>query len=273
MPGSAPCRVAFDDFHVGPADRQAAGGHILCDYGISGRGGVAANPYRGDEDRVARDIGAVADLGGIFLETIPTRGDAPRANIHVRPNDGVAEVREMRYCAAGADPRVLDLGVGPDVNAFPELGPRPQPAERPDRDVGGKLDSLKVRALDPAAVTDGRVAYLGHRPDHAVLADDGLAGDRAERMDDAVLADAHIGIDERRARVGDRYAAGHQISQDALAHDVLGLRQLPPVVDAQDLFRIGNQHRLDLAFDQRDDISQVILLGLVLVLQLLQRRP
>src|SRR5207253_10900477 len=155
MPGSAPCRVAFDDFHVGPADRQAAGGHILCDYGISGRGGVAADPYRGDEDCVARDIGAIADLGDVLFEAIPVSRAAARANLHVRPDYGVAEVREMRYRAAGADPGVLDLGMGPDVNAFPELGPRPQPAERPDRDVGGKLDFLQVRALDPAAVTDG----------------------------------------------------------------------------------------------------------------------
>ena len=54
---------------------------------------------------------------------------------------------------------------------------------------------------------------------------------------------------------------------------MLGLGQLPPVVDAQDFSGVTNEHRVHLALDQRDDVRQVILLGFVLVLELLQRRP
>src|SRR5205823_10652823 len=125
MPGSAARRVPLHDFHFGAADRQAPSGHILCNYGISGRGRVASEPYRSDEDRVARDIGAVVDLSHVFLESVPVRRDAARANIHVRADYGVAKVGKMRYGAPGANFRVLDLGVGPHPDPFSELGSGP----------------------------------------------------------------------------------------------------------------------------------------------------
>src|SRR2546428_618599 len=177
--------------------------------------------------------------------------------------------RPSRCVAPGADFRVLDLGVGADMNAFGQFGPRSQPAERPDRDVRGDRDLFQVRALDPASIADLRIADLRHGADHAVLTNYALAGERAERMDHGVLADAHVRVDERRPGVRDRDAAGHQVIQDALAHDVLGLRQLPPVVDAQDFTRVLDGHGVDLALDQPDDVREVILVGPVLVLELL----
>src|SRR2546425_13200024 len=107
MSGSAARGVPLHDFHIGAADRQAPSGHILCNYGISGRGRVGADPYRSDEDRVARDIDAIADLGDVLLESVPGRRDAAGPDVHVRADDGIAEIRKMRYGAPSADFRVL----------------------------------------------------------------------------------------------------------------------------------------------------------------------
>src|SRR5439155_3597758 len=103
MSGSAARRVPLHDFHIGAADRQAPSGHILCNYGISGRGRVAADPNRSHEDRVARDIDAVADLGDVLLESVPVRRNTARTDVYVRADHRVAEVRKMRDGAPGAD--------------------------------------------------------------------------------------------------------------------------------------------------------------------------
>src|SRR6202022_2147357 len=99
------------------------------------------------------------------------------------------------------------------------------------------------------------------------------ARDKTEWEDDGGAANLPVGIDERRRRVRDRDAAGHQAIQDSLAHHALRLGQLSSIIDAKDLVAVLDGQRVYLAFDQSHDVRQVILAGPVLVLELEQRRP
>ena len=173
----------------------------------------------------------------------------------------------MRHGAARPDPGVLELGVGADPHAFGQLGARTQTAERTDRHVGADRALLQVGALDPRTVANPRVSQLGEGPDHAVLADHAAAGDGAERMDHRVLSHLHVRVDEGGARVGDRHAGAHQGLEDPPPHRRLGFRELHPVVDPQDLLLVTDPDGMDLALDQPHDVGQVVLAGLVSILQ------
>ena len=179
----------------------------------------------------------------------------------------------MRYRAPGADPGILDLGVGADVHPIRQLCPRPQAAEGPHGDLRSDLGFLQVGALDPRAVADGRIAQLRQRTDDAILADHAGPGNRREGVDHRVLADRDVGIDKGCRGVCDGDAADHQGIEDPLTHHVLGLGELPPVVDAEDLVAILHRHRRDLPLDQPDDVGQVVLARPVLVFELQQGRP
>src|SRR5919198_4128523 len=130
-----------------------------------------------------------------------------------------------------------------------------------------------MRALDARAVADDGVPQLAHGPDHAIVTDGAGAGDRRKRVDHGVSADPDIGIYISSIRVGDGDAADHEPVQDPVPHDALGVGQLPPVVDAQDLEWVLDGDSMHLALDEPDDVRQVILAGAVLVLELRQRRP
>src|SRR5919201_3086034 len=130
-----------------------------------------------------------------------------------------------------------------------------------------------MRALDARAVADDRVPQLAHGPDHAVITDGARPSNRRERMDHGVSADPDIGIYISGIRVGDGDAADHELVQNPVPHDALGVGQLPAVVDAQDLEWVFDGDSVHLALDEPDDVRQVILAGAVLVLELRQRRP
>src|SRR5205814_3392129 len=112
---SAARRVALDDLHLRTPDRQASSGHIFCYYRISGRGRVAADPDRGDENRVARDVGAIGNFRDVLFEAVPVGRDAAGADVDVGPDNGVTQIAEMRDGTAGADLGILDLGVSTDM--------------------------------------------------------------------------------------------------------------------------------------------------------------
>jgi hypothetical protein len=81
--------------------------------------------------------------------------------------------------------------------------------------------------------------------DAAILADHGVAGQAGKGFDDGVLAHADLRVDDDRLGALDRDAGQHQFPGLAGAQDAVGVRQLHPCVDAQQLARILDVHVLD----------------------------
>src|SRR5688572_26797561 len=89
------------------AQRERIGRNVLRD----GRAGAdiraAADADRRDELRVGADERAIFDDGLVFVLTVVVARDRARADVHVRADVGIADVRKVRRLCAFSEDRFL----------------------------------------------------------------------------------------------------------------------------------------------------------------------
>src|SRR6186713_2465503 len=106
---TADLRLATFDFLFHPAldvallagaDRERAGRHVLAHRRPGAD--VCALPHRDrrDELRIAPDERAVFDDGGVLVHAVVVAGDHSGADVHLRPDDRVTEIRKVHRLRA-----------------------------------------------------------------------------------------------------------------------------------------------------------------------------
>ena len=165
----------------------------------------------------------------------------------------------MGNLAAGADPGVLDLAVGPDFRLGAEFGSGPQVRVRPDVRARADDRAAPDGVFDLGAVADGCVQQVRRGSYYAVRPDTGLAPEERAGQDDGVAPDLYVRLDVGRDRVPDRYPVAHVGVQDAPAQDLLGPRQVRPVVYQVRLFQVLQpvRHRPRAAPDHLQHVRQI----------------
>ena len=96
---------------------------------------------------------------------------------------------------------------------------------------GGHPVSKRRAALD-------RIRQAKPPANQQSTADLRRAAQKSPRQDHGVPTDLHPGLDVRRDRVSYRHAVSHVPVEDAAREDLLGLRQVRPVVDERRLLRV-----------------------------------
>src|SRR5262245_1187927 len=115
-----------------------------------------------------------------------------------------------------------------------------------------RLAANRAQRDDAMIQDDDVVPYLGVAyPDatvnFATLADDRVSLETDARMNDGVGSDFDVSVDERRRRVLERDAGGHQRCSFRLPDDAADLGQFGPAVDAANLVFVSHPDRLDVA--------------------------
>src|SRR5215813_11252816 len=89
------------------ADRQRAGRNVLADRGAAADVCALADRDRRHQLRVAADERAVLDRRLVFLLAVVVARDRAGADVHLRADRRVAEIREMPGLRAGAEHGLL----------------------------------------------------------------------------------------------------------------------------------------------------------------------
>src|SRR5690606_3787798 len=76
-------------------DGERIGRDILCDNAAGARIGAIADFHRRDERRVRADERARADIGEMLAEAVIIAGDGARADIRMRADARIADIREV----------------------------------------------------------------------------------------------------------------------------------------------------------------------------------
>src|SRR5262249_9734328 len=149
------------------------------------------------------------------------------ADVDVRADLRVADVREVRGLRAIAEGGLLRFHEIADLHLPPELRARAQMRVRPyhrvvfDHRVLGHGAGLEVHVL-----AGGDVDQMHARLDHAAWTDLRFPFQRDEWIDHRVAIDGDRGVDDRRVWIAKGDAALHQRADDALLNDRVDHGQL-----------------------------------------------
>src|SRR6266571_4639038 len=116
----------FAAFSCGPAgfvdladarDSQAMRRNVFRDRRTSGHVRVIADAYRSDENGIAADENAFANMGGVLLEAVVVAGDRAGSDVGFWADLGIAKIGQMRHFCAFADSGLFCLHKVADARA------------------------------------------------------------------------------------------------------------------------------------------------------------
>ena len=132
----------------------------------AGRGAVAQGDRRAQHS-VAAHEDVVADNRAMLAHAIEVAGDRAGADVDPRAHRGVADIADVVANRAGADSRVLDLGIVADLRAILQHRAAPQVRERAHQAATSNAGPLHDRARHARTVADRAGGDLAVRTDLA----------------------------------------------------------------------------------------------------------
>ncbi len=208
-----------------------------------------------------------SDHRAVLVDAVVVDGDRGRADIGALADGGVADVGEVGHLGALAQLRVLDLDIGADLGLAGQPGPRAQVGVGAG---GGQLADLgTVRGgvahtgagADPGVLEGGVRAHLG------ALAQVGRALQLGVGQYHRVRLVGDLDVEPGGRRVHHGHAGPHRPLQQPVVQQPAGVRQLHPVVDAEDVPVVGGDHRAHPVAGPAQDLQGVgqVLLALRVV--------
>src|SRR5574342_1178834 len=127
------------------------------------RANISAFPDgdRRHEARVGTDESAGTDHGLVLGDAVVVAGDRASPDVHMITDDGIADIREVRYLGPAADLRFFQLHEVADLGADTDVRLRPQVAEWAELGLGLD-DGVGQHAVGPEgdAVADAAATHV-----------------------------------------------------------------------------------------------------------------
>src|SRR5260370_1568813 len=242
-------------------------------------GDIRAVPdaHRRDEGCIAADKNFVPDRRRILMEAIIIAGNRARADVALRSDFRVAQVREVHGFGAFTDGAIFKFNEITDTRAGLQVIVRAKEGKRTNDDVVVEA-ALRYHAvwLDGDVVAEDCVRQYATRSNGAVRADFGLAQQLNAGFDDGVFARGHVGIDQHGLRQLDGDAVIHQRVALPLPEHAVDFGEISTCIATKHFARIGGHvrhHALAPGIQRGNGISEIQLAVLVSGLYLRQPGP
>src|SRR5207244_1131289 len=184
-----------------------------------------------------------------------------RADVALRSDLGVAQIREVHGLGAFADGAFLELDEIADARAGFQVIVRSQPRKRPNNDaVVEPAFCHNAMGLDGHVVAEDGVGEYAAGSNGAVRADFGFAQQLHSGFNDGVFARGHVRIDQHRLRQLDSDTANHQLAPLSLSEYAVDFGKVRTCVAAKHFARVGGhlcQDGLALGVEHADGVRQV----------------
>jgi len=242
-------------------DGERVGGDIVRDGGAGGDVGAIADADRGDEDGIAADEDAVADLGVIFGDAVVVTSDGAGADVRVAADGGVAEIGEVHGFRAFVQDGVFHFDEIAEVGSGADIGAGAKAGEGADARMGAEAAGVENGVgEDGGVVIEAGIVEDAAGFDFAAGADARLAEKLDARLDDGVLTGGDFGIDDNCFGKINGDACVHELGGFAGAEDAIDLSEACARIAAENFAGVGGDLRED-AFvagaEERDGVGEV----------------
>ena len=188
---------------------------------------AATDADRRDELRIRANEHAVFQHGLVLVDAVVVAGDRAGADVDVRANIGIADVRQVRGLRAFAEDGLFRLDEIADLHVSSEFGAGTQMRVRPDcRLILDDRVFSYGAAFQMNVIADHDVGEMHTGIDHASIADTRVAFECHERIDDRVVSDRNRGVDDDGRGIAECDAGLHQALDDTSLNLTLDGRQL-----------------------------------------------
>src|SRR5437879_2511462 len=226
----------FTAFLCGPAgfiDLAPAGNsqsirrHVFRDGRTGSDVGAVAHAHRRDQRRIAADEHFAPDRGGMLMKAVVIAGDRAGADIALRSDLGIAEVREVHGFCAFADRALFEFDEIADARASFQVivWAKPRKWTNDDAVVEPALRHHAMR-LDGYIVSKNGVSENAARSNGTTRADSRFAQQLHSRLDDGVFAHGDIRINQDGFRKLNGHARIHQNVAFPLAENAVDSGEL-----------------------------------------------